>query len=129
MTPTTSDARVKTDIRPIKNALSKIARLKGYVFKRTDRNEEDGERTNLVRTKDDIGFLAQDVLAVVPEVVTFDKKNDRYGLDYGNLTALLAEGVNEMSKRLDVLKERDCALEKQLRLLTARVEDLETYEK
>ena len=60
-----------------------------------------------------MGLIAQEVLEVVPEVVTYAEDVDEYSVEYGNLTALLIEAVKEqnevintMRKELDELKKK-----------------------
>ncbi|NCN82951.1 MAG: tail fiber domain-containing protein, partial [Candidatus Pacebacteria bacterium] len=81
----TSDARVKRNITKITNALDKVTSLRGVSFYRTD----DGS-TNL-----QIGFIAQEVLPIVPEVVHYDLRADLYSMDYASLTALLTNAIQE----------------------------------
>jgi hypothetical protein len=89
-----SDARVKTDINPITTALEKTLLLKGVSYKRTDIEQNT--------TK--IGFIAQEVKEVLPEVVTYDEGTDRYGVSYGNVTALLVEAIKEQQTQIEELK-------------------------
>jgi hypothetical protein len=89
-----SDARVKTDIKPITTALEKTLLLKGVSYKRTDIEK------NITK----IGFIAQDVKEVLPEVVTYDQGTDRYGVSYGNITALLVEAIKEQDIVIQKLK-------------------------
>jgi hypothetical protein len=89
-----SDRRVKTDIEPIRDALDKVRRLVGITYKRTD---WDG---TLPR---EMGLIAQDVLAVAPEVV---RENDEKMLtvSYANLVALLVEAIKHIDTRLSALE-------------------------
>jgi hypothetical protein len=93
-----SDIRVKENIEVIKNALEKIQAIRGVTFNRTDLENDKGVRH--------AGVIAQEVLEVLPEVV---KTNDKgmYSVAYGNITALLIEGVKEQqllisSQRADI---------------------------
>jgi Chaperone of endosialidase len=46
--------------------------------------------------KHEVGVIAEEVGAVVPEIVTWDKNGkDAQGVDYGRLTALLIEATKE----------------------------------
>jgi hypothetical protein len=85
-----SDRRLKENIKPIENALSKTLALQGVTYNRI---EADTDRS----TK--IGFIAQDVIDVLPEVVTHNLDSDIYGVSYGNITALLVEAVKELSNK------------------------------
>jgi hypothetical protein len=95
-----SDARIKTDIQTIGNALEKVKQLRGVTFKRTD---SDDRSTNM-------GVIAQEVLAVVPEVVSQDASG-MYNVAYGNMAGLLIEAIKQQQtlieqqqKQIDELK-------------------------
>jgi hypothetical protein len=88
-----SDARVKTNINTIENALEKTLALRGVTYNRTD-NED-------IRTK--VGVIAQEIIEVLPEVVNQD--NDGiYSVSYGNITALLIEAIKEQQSQIEELK-------------------------
>jgi hypothetical protein len=88
-----SDERLKTDIQPIPNALVKISQINGVTYLRTDTPE----------TVRHTGVIAQEVEAVLPEVVAT-------GLDgykvvaYGNMIGLLVEAIKELKAEVDALK-------------------------
>jgi hypothetical protein len=50
-----------------------------------------------------IGFIAQDVEKIVPEVVVKDSEG-KYGVAYGNLSALFVEAIKEQQKQIEDLK-------------------------
>lgn len=94
----TSDIRLKDDIRPITNALDKVSSLTGYTY-RLKTEEESGKRH--------AGLIAQEVLQVLPEVVSgnAEKGSSNYlSLSYGNLVALLVQAMKEMKQELDALR-------------------------
>ena len=80
-----SDARLKTNVTALGGALDTVSRLQGVSF--NWKTNPAGDRQ--------IGFIAQDVLGVLPEVVT-GSEEEGYGIAYGNLTALLVEAVKEL---------------------------------
>jgi hypothetical protein len=89
LTTNTSDARLKTNIEPILDALNKVKQLSGVTYNWT--TELDGNKR--------IGLIAQEVAKVVPEL-TFVNKNspDEYmGVHYDNVVALLIEAIKEIS--------------------------------
>jgi hypothetical protein len=90
-----SDIRVKENIKPLTSALSKVLELNGYYYNRTDLKDKS--------TK--IGFIAQEVQSVIPELVTYDSLQDRYAVSYGNATALLVEAIKEQQTQIQELKE------------------------
>ncbi|MDP2708528.1 MAG: tail fiber domain-containing protein, partial [bacterium] len=87
-----SDARLKEDIITIPNALDTVLNLRGVNF-----NWKDGGQP-------DMGFIAQEVLPYVPQVVGKDAKTGMYNMRIGPLTGLLVEAVKEQQKQIEELK-------------------------
>lgn len=90
-----SDARVKTNIKVITDAVEKVKAIRGVTFNRTDRADQ---------TTRFAGVIAQEVLPVLPEVVTEDALGT-YSVAYGNLSALLIEAIKEQQIQIDELKQ------------------------
>ena len=84
-----SDERLKTDIRPIENALDRIGKLKGVYYHWKDDKKE----------KQEIGVIAQDVQQQFPELVNTDK-NGILSVDYIKLTAILIECVKDLKQQI-----------------------------
>ncbi|MDB4575323.1 pyocin knob domain-containing S74 family peptidase, partial [bacterium] len=91
-----SDARFKKDLRIIPEALSKIVSLSGYTYLRTNVEEGCEERR-------ETGVVAQELLEVLPEAVTEDN-DGHYSVAYGNMVGLLIEGIKELHKEIEELK-------------------------
>ena len=91
-----SDRRVKENIVTLDSAsaLDKVNALRGVYYNRID----DPEKTK------QIGFIAQEVNEVVPELVTYAEDVDQYGVNYGNATALLVEAVKDLTQQVKDLK-------------------------
>jgi hypothetical protein len=89
-----SSMRWKEDIRPIPNALEKVLALRGVNFRW--KPEYGGT--------EDIGFLAEEVARVVPEVVSYEPDGQVGAMDYGRLTALLVEALKEEHRRNEALR-------------------------
>ena len=81
---TSSDARLKTDIRALNNALDTVLSLQGKQYRLID------ESVN----QTDIGLIAQDVEKVLPQIVS--QSEDGYkAIAYQSLTAVLIEAIKE----------------------------------
>ena len=85
-----SDARKKSDVETIVDALSLVCALRGVRF------TMDGERQ--------VGVIAQEVEPILPEVVREDARGQR-SVAYGNITGLLIEAVKELTARVAALEE------------------------
>lgn len=89
-----SDARVKTDLTPIGDAVEKVLALTGYTYRRKD--HADKERWHM-------GLVAQEVEAVAPEAVN-DTAAGLKAVNYGNMVALLVEAVKGLERRVAALE-------------------------
>jgi hypothetical protein len=93
--PTSSDARLKRDIRPLTHALDKLDKIRGISFAWNELYESLGCSTGHRK----IGVIAQEVEAVFPELVTRWGKEGYRAVDYGRLTAVLIEAVKKLNAR------------------------------
>jgi len=89
-----SDARIKTNIQTINNALEKVLSLRGVTYMRTDSDD----------TREKIGVIAQEVQKVLPQVV-FEQSNGILGVSYGNMIGVLIEAIKEQQAQIEDLKE------------------------
>ena len=97
-----SDINLKENLQVIPNALDKVLQLRGVTYKWKDTTEGGTCVNNITETR--MGVIAQEVVDILPEVVTHDKENDRYGVSYGHLTGVLIEAVKELfnaAKKID----------------------------
>lgn len=110
---TVSDARLKTNVTPISDALSLVQRLRGVRFQwRAADEREIGEKLRLPQNQTQIGFIAQEVEAVVPEAVIAPKKGSSglYGLKEADLIPVLVEAIKEQQAEIDQLRTTVAAL-------------------
>jgi len=100
----TSDQTLKTDITPIQNSLDKVNTLRGVDFNWIDSviDSKGGEDGYFVRKKD-VGVIAQEVKAVIPEAVA-TKKDGTLGVRYEALIPLLIEAIKELKARVEELE-------------------------
>ncbi len=97
---TSSSVRWKRNITSIPNALDKVANMRGVYY---DWDAAHGGKHGM-------GMIAEEVGAVVPEIVGWDPDAPGYatGMDYGHLTPVLVEAVKELKSQNDVLKAELC---------------------
>ena len=95
----TSDARLKTDIKPLDgSSLEKVKQLaaKSYLWK----DDLMGKGENR-----EIGFIAQEVAKVVPEAVSkMTSDAETLGVAYTQLIPVLVEAVKELSAKVEALE-------------------------
>ncbi|HOY07197.1 MAG TPA: tail fiber domain-containing protein [Saprospiraceae bacterium] len=110
----TSDARQKQSIQPIGYGLTQVKAMKPVSFEWID-HPEQGRK---------LGFLAQDLQTVVPEVVSdtewindgkgnlTPKKAEALGVYYSDLIPVLVKAVQEQQAQIERLEQRIRDLEK-----------------
>lgn len=89
---TTSDIKLKTNIKPLENSLNKVLQLRGVEYDRTDYEIHQ------------IGMIAQEVEQVMPDLVQEDSEGTKV-LHYQNLTAVLVEAIKEQQEQINTLKQ------------------------
>jgi hypothetical protein len=108
-----SDARLKDFKGKIGDALYKVSQLNGYYYTENEKAEEFGYNNKELQ----VGVSAQEVQAVLPEVVTaapFDlnennesKSGENYmTVRYEKLVPLLIEAIKELKAEVEALKAR-----------------------
>jgi hypothetical protein len=93
-----SDARLKNSIINIKHGLSAVMNTQPRSYKM---NDLEG---------DYIGFVAQELQTVIPEVVSGDPEK-QLGVDYGSLVAVAFKAIQEQQTLITQLTARITALE------------------
>ncbi|MBN1213746.1 MAG: tail fiber domain-containing protein [candidate division Zixibacteria bacterium] len=102
-----SDQRWKKNIAPLDNALGSVRQLRGVSY---EWRQDEFSDMNFPGGRQ-LGFIAQEVEAVVPEVV--HTAEDGYkSIDYAKLIALLTEAVKTQQAQIDNLNARIAELEK-----------------
>ena len=95
-----SDARLKTNVNTINDALSIVGKLRGVSFDW----KESGKHS--------VGVIAQEVEKVLPEVVLTQETSDEANkekreiksVDYGKIVGVLINAINELKAEVDELK-------------------------
>lgn len=89
---TTSDARLKSNITSITDALAKVTQL-------------NGKQYTMYGQDNQIGLIAQEVEQVLPQMVhTRDDMMGTKAINYQNMVALLVEAVKELQTEIKGLK-------------------------
>lgn len=92
-----SDERLKENITPISKPLDKLKQIGGYEFDWNDKqNVHEGH---------DVGVIAQEIEAILPELVQ-TRDSGYKAVSYEKLVALLIEAVKEQQSQIDELKAK-----------------------
>ena len=95
-----SDKRLKENIKPIESALEKVSKLQGVTF---DWKESD----SILDIKEDIGFIAQDVQKVIPELVR-ENEDGMLSMRHQGIAPILLEAIKELKAEIEELKSNKC---------------------
>jgi hypothetical protein len=88
-----SDKRLKKNIKTVESALDKVIALRGVSFDW----KEGGAKA--------IGLIAQEAEKVIPEIVSQDE-NGYFGIKYNNLIGVLVEAIKEQQEQINALKKQ-----------------------
>jgi hypothetical protein len=108
-----SDIRFKENIRDIQNPLALILKMKGVRF---DYKKENYYNDTIIKSpvaraklekerKNKVGFIAEDLNKILPEVVTHDDSTDTYGIDYSKVVPVLVEAIKMQQLQIDSIKQ------------------------
>lgn len=86
---TNSDIRLKKNIHPIENALDTVMQLQGVTY----------EWNKGADTSRKMGFIAQEVETIIPEVVTTDAQGYK-AIQYANMVAILTEAIKAQQNEI-----------------------------
>lgn len=87
----TSDIKLKTNIKKIENPIEKILQISGVTF-----NWKKDNRSS-------VGVIAQEIESVFPELV---QGEDPKTVNYNGLIALLIECIKEQQVEINILKDK-----------------------
>lgn len=110
-----SDARLKENIVPLENALSKILKIGGVSYDWKDKQKFGEQRQ--------IGLIAQDLEKVYPEVVQTNPMNGYKSVAYGHLVAPLIESIKELYESILKITSENISRDKAI-LTKANIEDV-----
>lgn len=94
-----SDASMKHQIEDLKNVLTDVMRLKPLKYLYND-NQADDQKS--------MGFLAQDVQKIFPEVVSHEKGETLLGIDYSKFAVIAIKAIQEQQQQiLELIKSNE----------------------
>lgn len=93
----TSDIRLKDNIKTIDKALDKVNSIQGIEFDWIEKEDVHGNSGH------DIGVIAQEIEKILPDVVT-TRDSGYKAVKYEKIVPLLIEAIKDLSKQVDGLK-------------------------
>jgi hypothetical protein len=114
ITAFSSDERLKTNVEKIKSPIEKVLKISGYNF---NWNELAQSLFPITRIDGHVGFLAQEIEKVLPEIIRiapFDdlgdgtsKSGEKYlTVQYEKITPLLVEAIKELEQKIKGLEQK-----------------------
>jgi len=95
----TSDMRLKTNVKTLTNVLDNISHFRGVTFNWKEGNQDE-----------QIGFIAQEIEIVYPQVIS-KNENDDLEVRYSELIPVLLQAIKELQNQIETLEERIKILE------------------
>jgi len=89
-----SSIRYKENVRPLESVSDKIAKVAPVRY-----NKKGG-------STEEIGFIAEDMATIYPEVVKFDAEGRPDGINYTRLSAILIKAVQELTNKVNELEKK-----------------------
>ena len=94
---------MKTNIKPIANALDKVLSLSGFTYN----FNQIGESLGFDPEKTHVGVSAQQIQAVLPEAVApAPANNDYLTVKYEKIVPLLIEAIKDLSAKIEDLQNQ-----------------------
>jgi hypothetical protein len=105
-----SDKRLKNNFRTIDNPLSKVLNLTGRKYDLIPENSDllGSEKDKLKKAaikKDRLGFVAQEMEAILPEAVFYDTEADQYYIEYTAIIPVIVEAMKEQEAKIEALEK------------------------
>ncbi|MDA8692915.1 tail fiber domain-containing protein [Saprospiraceae bacterium] len=120
---TSSDKRLKKNVTEISYGLKDLMKLN--VLQYNYNSDEDNAKKSL-------GFFAQDLNAVIPELVLYQEDADQYSVNYAGMSVVAVKAIQEQQEQileqqeqLENVKAENTELKNQISTILARLDTLE----
>ncbi|WP_353779463.1 tail fiber domain-containing protein [Winogradskyella sp. 3972H.M.0a.05] len=111
-----SDRRLKRDIENISYGLEEIMQLRPTEYFWVGKEQEYKS----------LGLIAQEVNAVINNVVSYSEDQDKYGVSYTELIPVLIKAIQEQNHIIKAQQKRNNRQSRELAELTERIKAIET---
>lgn len=95
-----SDERLKENIKPIENALSKVESISGNTY-----DWKEGFENIHSHKGNDVGVIAQEIEKILPEAV-INRENGYKAVDYEKIIPVLIEAIKDLSAKIKELENK-----------------------
>lgn len=102
-----SDQRIKQNLRQIENPVSIINSLNAYKYNFTSQyleGQPDSVNQAQGMKNDQYGYIAQQINAILPELVSYDPNIDLYSVNYVGILPILTEAFKQQQETINQLQ-------------------------
>lgn len=114
---TASDMRLKKGIEKMPYGLEEVMKMDTKIYQYKNQTSSEAKS---------IGFLAQDIQTIVPELVLYSTEVDQYSLNYAAVSVLAIQAVKELNVKIEQQKTENDYLKTELAALKKMVLTLKT---
>lgn len=100
-----SDERIKKNITEINNTIENIKKIKSVTYNYTGQFENTPDQVLKNESNKEIGFLAQNLLEVYPELVTNREDIGHYTVNYIGMIPILLSAIKEQQVLIEELQQ------------------------
>lgn len=115
---TYSSRAYKHNIETIRDPLGLVAQLRGVRF------EWNADEVSEAPAKHDIGFIAEEIADVLPDLVSRDADGNATGLDYGRVVPVAIEAIKQQQTQIAQQQDQIKTLRDQLDRMEQRLNEL-----
>jgi hypothetical protein len=103
---TYSDRRIKDNITSIETGLNVISNLNPVKYRQYSSEYDESGSLQLIKNEffDTVGFIAQEVNDILPEVVSVGSESTLWGINDEKITPYLVRAIQELSKKVNDLE-------------------------
>jgi hypothetical protein len=103
---TYSDRRIKDNITSIETGLNVISNLNPVKYRQYSSEYDESGSLQLIKNEffDTVGFIAQEVNDILPEVVSVGSETTLWGINDEKITPYLVKAIQELSKKVTDLE-------------------------
>lgn len=104
----TSDRRLKTNIEKLNYGLKDLMKITPVSYEKHIAKEiKKGKVVLEEKGEKRIGFIAQDLYQIIPEVVNKPKNEDEefWSVDYSKMSAVMVKAIQELNKKIETLEK------------------------
>lgn len=113
---TSSDRRIKKNLETMPYGLSDVMKINALRYNYI--SDEDNASKSL-------GFVAQDLNEVFPELVLYAEDADQYSVNYAGLSVVAIKAIQEQQAQIETLKSENIDLKNQIARILERLNEIE----